>query len=99
MEKEIRDPVYATLEQLAAVENRVSLLEQRLAKIEGILEQMDKRISNLEHDFREFRGEVDKRLMELRHEINSNLKWTIGVMVSLWLSAVIPMLLKILGVL
>jgi len=88
------------------LEDRVSLLEQRLARIEGILEQVDRRISNMEHDFREFRGEVDKRLAELGHEMNemrremsSNLRWTIGVMVSLWLSAVIPMLLKLLGAL
>jgi len=67
---------------------------------------MDKRLDNLEHDFREFRGEVDRRLTELRREMNemrremgSILKWTIGMTVSLWLSAVIPMLLKILGVL
>jgi len=59
-----------------AVEERVTLLEQRLARIEGILEQMDKRIDDLKND----------------------LRWFMGISIGIWVSIIIPMLLRFLGV-
>ena len=75
-DKDNSDPAYATLEQLMAVEERVTLLEQRLARIEGILEQMDKRIDDLKND----------------------LRWFMGISIGIWVSIIIPMLLRFLGV-
>jgi len=53
-------------------------LEERIAKIEGILEQMDKRLNHIESDIvglraeiRELRSEMYKRLDDLRGEMNS----------------------------
>ena len=82
------NPVYATLEQLMALEGRVDAVERDIAAIKATLEQIDRRLGNVEEDIR-----------ELRKEVGSNFKWITGVMVGLWLSAVIPMLLRFLGIL
>jgi len=82
-DKDNSDPAYATLEQLMAIEERVTLLEQRLARIEGILEQMDKRIDDM-----------NRRIDELK----GDLRWFMGISIGIWVSIVIPMLLRFLGV-
>jgi chaperonin cofactor prefoldin len=53
-------------------------LEERVARIEGILEQMDKRLNHIESDIvglrteiRELRSDIYKRLDDLREEMNS----------------------------
>ena len=75
-DKDINGPIYATVEQLMAVDQRVTLLEQKLSRIEGILEQMDKRIDDL----------------------RSDLRWFMGISIGIWISIIIPMLLRFLGV-
>ncbi len=83
LENNNNDPIYVTLEQLMAVEARVTLLEQRLSgieqrlsRIEGILEQMDKRIDDLKKDLRLY----------------------MGISLTLFASVMIPMLLRFLEV-
>lgn len=48
-------------------------LEERTAKVEGILEQMDKRL-----------GQMEMSLRELRNELKSNFQWTVGITITLW---------------
>jgi len=64
-------------------------MEERLAKIEGIVEQMDKRLGRVESELSELR--VDG----IREKLDSNFKWTVGIL----LSAVLPMWLGILAIL
>ena len=93
-DKDNSDPAYATLDQLMAVDQRVSLLEQRLARIEGILEQMDKRLGDMN---RRIEG-LDKSLNNRIDDLKSDLRWFMGISIGIWVSIVIPMLLRFLGV-
>ncbi|MFZ8790291.1 MAG: hypothetical protein ACO2OZ_11650 [Acidilobaceae archaeon] len=43
--------------------------EERVAKIEGILEQMDKRLNHLESEIRDLRVYVESEIRSLRGEI------------------------------
>jgi len=64
-------------------------LEERIAKIEGILEQMDKRLNHLESN-----------MINLNKRIDSLFKWLIGLILGMWTTimiTLIPILLKILG--
>ena len=101
MEKDNNDYAYATLDQLMAVDQRVTLLEQKLSRIEGILEQMDKRIDDMNQRLTEFREDFNRRLESLEARIDSNFKWVLGFWLStiaLIISTMIPVALKILGV-
>jgi len=64
-------------------------LEERVAKIEGILEQMDKRLNHIESN-----------MINLNKRIDSLFKWLIGLILGMWTTimiTLIPILLKILG--
>ena len=49
-----------------------AILEERMARIEGVLEQMDKRLTD-------FRGDFNTRL----NHIESRLNWTLGTIITM----------------
>ena len=65
-------------------------LEERVARIEGILEQMDKRLNHLESE-----------IGGIRDEIGSLFRWTVGLIIGVWATVItlmLPILLKLLGI-
>ena len=94
MEKDIRDPAYATLDQLMAVRERVSAVEGDIKEIKATLKQMDKRIDDINR-------RLETELKGIREKIDSNFRWVLGFWLStiaLIISTMIPVALKILGV-
>lgn len=63
-------------------------LEERQAKIEGVLEQVEKRVSRIEVELADLR----KDLIDLRKEMHSNFRWLVGIMVSTWLAVMLAVL-------
>lgn len=57
-------------------------LEEGVAKIEGILEQMDKRLNHLETELR-----------DLRRDLNHRFFWLLGVQMSMWITIILAILL------
>lgn len=77
------------------------MLEERVAKIEGIvtqmdkrLDQMDKRLDQLTTEIAGLRGEM----AGLRGEMWSNFKWTIGsllgILIPMWVSIILAIIIK-----
>jgi flagellar biosynthesis chaperone FliJ len=62
---------------------RVVSLEERVARIEGFLEQMDKRLNHLESEVR-----------ELRRDLNNRFFWLLGVQISMWVTIILAVLIK-----
>jgi len=54
-------------------------LEERVARIEGILEQMDKRLNHLESEIKSLRGEIG----DLRRDLNNRFPWILGVQITM----------------
>jgi len=91
---------------LEHIKMRMSL-EERMAKIEVILEQIDKRLNHLESNmisFNErldnFNKRLDERFDRINERIDSLFKWLIGLILGMWTTimvTLIPILLKILG--
>jgi len=48
-------------------------------------------------DINELRNEFRNEINQLRSEIHSNFKWTIGVIITVWGTTIIPLLLKLSG--
>lgn len=65
-------------------ENMPPQLEERTAKVEGILEQMDKRLGQVEIGLTELRKEFKTDFDSLRNDLKSNFQWTIGITITLW---------------
>ena len=71
-------------------------VEERLARIEGILEQMDRRINGLVHRM----NRLEERLGRLEDRVFSLFRWTVGLIVAMWVTVMctlIPILLRLLG--
>ena len=60
-------------------------LESRVAKIEGILEEMRSRLNHLESEFRDLRSEF----RDLRGELRMNFRWTIGIIITMWVTIIL----------
>ena len=48
-------------------------------------------------DLSELRSELKSKIGELRGEVHSNFRWTVGLIVTVWGATVIPILLKLIG--
>jgi len=76
-------------------------LEERVARIEGILEQMDKRLNHMETGVRELRVYVEAEIRglrgeldELRRDLNTRFFWLLGVQISMWVTIILAILFK-----
>jgi len=84
--------------------NVMASLEERVSRHEGVLEQMNERLGNLEQGQQAlrsemtqgqqaFRSEMTQGQRELRSEIQalhaeirSNFRWTVGIMLAMWIT-------------
>jgi predicted nucleic acid-binding Zn-ribbon protein len=78
-----------------------SSLEERVARIEGILEQMDKRLNHLESEIRDLRVYVESEIKGLRGEIgdlrsdlNNRFLWMLGVQITMWVTIMLAILFR-----
>jgi predicted RNase H-like nuclease (RuvC/YqgF family) len=78
-----------------------SSLEERVARIEGILEQMDKRLNHLESEIRDLRVYVGSEIRSLRGEIgdlrrdlNNRFLWILGVQITMWVTIILAILFR-----
>jgi phosphoglycerate-specific signal transduction histidine kinase len=54
-------------------------------------------INEIRAEISKLRNEIKAEISELRREIYSNFRWTIGVIITVWGAAVIPILLRLIG--
>ena len=59
----------------------MATIEERVSRLEGVLEQMNERLGNLE------RGQE-----ALRAEVRGNFRWTIGLILGMWASVIAAVL-------
>ncbi len=78
-------------------------LEERLARVEGILEEVRARLNHLETEIGGLRGEINGLRQEmsreigglrgeingLRQEMYTNFRWTLGVLIPMWVTIIL----------
>jgi len=72
---------------------------QDVARKEDIKELRNE-ITQIRGEMAQLRGELSQlrtEIAQLRKEMNSNFKWTIGIILTIWGATVIPILLKLVG--
>ena len=50
------------------------------------------------HDINQLREEVRTEIGHLRRDMNTDFRWTVGLIVAIWGTAVIPLLMRIAGI-
>jgi len=67
--------------------------ELRLAVINAVLADVATK-----HDINQLRVEMRREMGQLRGDMNNNFRWTVGLMVAIWGTTVIPLLMRIAGI-
>jgi hypothetical protein len=67
--------------------------ELRLAVINAVLADVATR-----HDINRLGEEVRSEIGQLRGDMNNNFMWTVGLIVAIWGTTVIPLLMRIAGI-
>jgi len=88
------------------MDKRFSKLRQELVEFRRELmatrEYVDKRLNQLEGRLMQKIAELRQEFVELRRElgtrIDSYLRWTVGLIIVMWTTTLIPLLLRIVGV-
>jgi Mg2+ and Co2+ transporter CorA len=62
-------------------------IEERVAKIEGTIEQMNERLNHIETDLRNLHENLTKK-------IESNFRWTIGLMITMWITIILTIVFR-----
>ena len=80
-------------------------LEERTAKVEGILEQIDKRLDRVEvglvdlkNEFKVDISKLENKVHGLSNEMRSNFKWLIGIIVGTWITTISALITAILTI-
>lgn len=72
----------------------------RLVLINAVIAEVATKrdINELRSEFRNEINQLRSEINQLRNDIWSNFKWTIGVIITVWGASIIPILLKIAGI-
>jgi len=68
----------------------VSGVEERVARIEGILEQMNERFNHLEGRIQALEGRIDA----LDSKLDSHFRWTLAFIMGMWVTVIAAVLFK-----
>ena len=70
-------------------------LEERLARLEGRVEELSKRVDDLRNDMNHRFAELSKRIDDLRTDIRrledrleSRFKWLMGTLITMWITII-----------
>jgi tetrahydromethanopterin S-methyltransferase subunit G len=64
-----------------------SSLEERMARLEGSFEQIERRLSNIEQDIRAFRSDLNTRFYWLMGTM-------LGILIPMWVTIILAVLLQ-----
>ncbi|KPV65022.1 MAG: hypothetical protein AOA65_0525 [Candidatus Bathyarchaeota archaeon BA1] len=70
-----------------------------MAKIEGVLEQMNKRIAEFREDFNTRLNHMESDVKDLRADIrvldakiDRNFRWTLGILIPMWITIILAII-------
>jgi DNA repair exonuclease SbcCD ATPase subunit len=88
-----------TKEEIAQLRQHV---DGEISKLRGEIAQLrqhvDSEISQLKQDIAQMRQHVDSEISQLRRDMNTNFRWTVGLILGIWGTTVIPLLMKMAGI-
>jgi DNA repair exonuclease SbcCD ATPase subunit len=88
-----------TKEEIAQLRQHV---DGEMSKLRGEIAQLrqhvDSEISQLRQEIAQMRQHVDSEISQLRRDMNTNFRWTVGLILGIWGTTVIPLLMKMAGI-
>jgi predicted ribosome quality control (RQC) complex YloA/Tae2 family protein len=66
--------------------------------IQQLRQELRGEIAQLRQEISQLRQHVDDEIAQLRREMNTNFRWTVGLILGIWGTTVIPLLMKMAGI-
>lgn len=66
-------------------------LEERAARIEGILEQMNERFNHLEDRIQA----LENRINALDNKLDSHFRWTVALIITMWVTVIAAVAIQV----
>ena len=67
-------------------------LEERLARLEGRVEELSKRVDDLRSSMNHGFSELSKRVGRLKDRLESRFKWIMGTLITMWSTIIVTLI-------
>jgi len=102
LRKEMKDEIKQLRSEINQIRGEVNQVRGELSQeVDQVRNELGQEINQLRNEINQVRGELSQirnELSQIRSELRSNLRWIIGTVVVIWSSTLVPILLKIAGI-
>jgi DNA anti-recombination protein RmuC len=92
LREELRGDITATKQDFQQLRQE---LKEEIAQLR---EETKEEIAQLRQEIGLLRQHVDSEISQLRRDMNTNFRWTVGLIIAVWGTTVIPLLMRLAGV-
>jgi predicted aconitase len=90
--------INAVLADLATKQDLQQIRQELKVEIAQLREETKEEIAQLRQEIGLLRQHVDSEISQLRRDMNTNFRWTVGLIIAVWGTTVIPLLMRLAGV-
>jgi len=94
--QQLRQELKGEIAQLRQeMKEEISQLRQEMTQVR---QELKGEIAQLREEIGLLRQHVDSEISQLRRDMNTNFRWTVGLIIAVWGTTVIPLLMRLAGV-
>ena len=90
--------INAVLADVATKQDLQQLRQELRGEMAQLRQEMKEEIARLRAEIGMLRQHVDSEISQLRRDMNTNFRWTVGLIIAVWGTTVIPLLMRLAGV-
>jgi gas vesicle protein len=90
--------INAVLADVATKQDLQQIGQELKVEIAQLREETKEEIAQLRQEIGLLRQHVDSEISQLRRDMNTNFRWTVGLIIAVWGTTVIPLLMRLAGV-
>jgi hypothetical protein len=90
--------INAVLADVATKQDIQQIRQELKVEIAQLREETKEEIAQLRQEIGLLRQHVDSAISQLRRDMNTNFRWTVGLIIAVWGTTVIPLLMRLAGV-
>jgi predicted aconitase len=90
--------INAVITDVATKQDIQQIRQELKVEIAQLREETKEEIAQLRQEIGLLRQHVDSEISQLRRDMNTNFRWTVGLIIAVWGTTVIPLLMRLAGV-
>jgi chromosome segregation ATPase len=90
--------INAVLADVATKHDISQLREEMRGEISQLRQEVDSEVGQLRQEMRGEISQLRQEISQLRRDVNVNFRWTVGLIIAIWGTTVIPLLMRMAGI-